>query len=762
MLSKAKLDRGLRLLPVALLLATVALRVYEPAPVERLRLSVFDQYQALKPREPAELPVRVLDIDEKSLEKFGQWPWPRIRLAEIIDLLSESGAAAVLLDVLISEPDRLSPSQLAEMLPDEPEFAAARKILSRQIDFDETLAMSAGQANTVIGFVLNSDSIARMPSSKAGIVQAGDDPWSFLPAYSGNIPALPSLEESSAGYGALNLVPDRDGIVRRAPLFYNLNSKVVPSVDAEVLRIAQGASTYIIKSSTASGELSLGTRGGIVNARIGALTVPTDEHGRIWIRYGPYEADLTVPAWQLLDGTAPTEDLAGHIVLIGSTAAGLNMPSATSIASSVSSVVIRAQILQTLISGEYLYRPDWSNGAEILSSLILGLMMIWILPYLGAAWCALVATILISAAFGGSWFLFSEQSALVDPFYFAIVILLVYLAQSLRMYLSSEQERKTVRDAFGRYLSPALVEQLADEPDRLTLGGEMREMSILFCDIRGFTAVSERHSPEDLTRLINRFLTPLTKVILDRSGTIDKYMGDCIMAFWNAPINVPEHALKACQSALAMMTALEQLNKELSEEAAKQFALRENATGEGLSLTRGTLHKSTTELLRVGVGINTGTACVGNLGSEQRFDYSALGDSVNLASRLEGQSKTYGVDILLAEETYAGAEQLAAVELDLVQVVGKTEPVRIFALIGDESVKNSEGFARLTRLQSKMLNFYRNCQWDDALAIIRQLRNDDAAISMTRYYDMFDKRVTEFRAEPPDSDWDGVERRLVK
>ncbi len=759
---KAKLDRGLRLLPVALLLASVALRVYEPAPVERLRLSVFDQYQALKPRESTELPVRILDIDEKSLQRFGQWPWPRIRLAQIIDLLSESGAAAVLLDVLISEPDRLSPSQLAKMLPDEPEFAAARETLSQQIDFDKSLAMSAGQANTVIGFVLSRDPAGRMPSPKAGIVQAGDEPWSFLPPFAGNIPALPKLEASVAGYGALNLVPDRDGIVRRAPLFYGLKTKVVPSVDAEVLRIAQGASTYIIKSTTASGEMSLGSRGGIVNARIGALTVPTDQHGRIWIRYAPYSSSLTVPAWQLMDGTAPTQDLAGHIVLVGSTAAGLNMPSATSIASSVSSVVIRAQILQTLISGEYLYRPDWSNGAEILASLALGLLLIWILPYLGSAWCALIALISTLMAFGGSWLLFTEQNALVDPVYFALVILLVYLAQSLRMYLSSEQERKTVRDAFGRYLSPALVEQLAEEPDRLTLGGEMREMSILFCDIRGFTAVSERHSPEDLTRLINRFLTPLTQVILDRSGTIDKYMGDCIMAFWNAPVDVPDHALKACQSALAMMNALEQLNNELSEEAAKSFVLQKNETGGGISLHRGKLHGTTTELLRVGIGINTGTACVGNLGSEQRFDYSALGDSVNLASRLEGQSKTYGVDILLAEETYAAANQLAAVELDLVQVVGKTEPVRIFALIGDEAVKDSTGFDRLTRLQNDMLGAYRERQWDNALEIIRQLRNDAAAISMTRYYDMFDERVTEFMATPPDSDWDGVERRLVK
>ncbi|HCY12686.1 MAG TPA: adenylate/guanylate cyclase domain-containing protein, partial [Gammaproteobacteria bacterium] len=227
-------------------------------------------------------------------------------------------------------------------------------------------------------------------------------------------------------------------------------------------------------------------------------------------------------------------------------------------------MAIRGQILETLVSQDFLYQPDWANGAEIILSFTLGLLLIWLLPRWGALWCALIALAAIVTVVGGSWTLFSRYNALVDPLYFSLVIVLVYLTQSLRIYLGSERERREVRGAFSRYLSPALVEQLANEPERLHLGGETRKLTILFCDIREFTSISERYGPEELTRLINRFLTPLTQAILDQQGTIDKYMGDCIMAFWNAPVDVPDHATQACRAALAMLKALDHLNDELA------------------------------------------------------------------------------------------------------------------------------------------------------------------------------------------------------
>ena len=321
------------------------------------------------------------------------------------------------------------------------------------------------------------------------------------------------------------------------------------------------------------------------------------------------------------------------------------------------------------------------------------------------------------------------------------MIVLLYLTQSLQVYLASEKEKKEVRGAFGRYLSPVLVEQLANDPDKLKLGGETRQISALFCDIRGCTSLSERLAPEELTALLNRFLTPLTDVILNEQGTIDKYMGDCIMAFWNAPVDVPDHEHRACSAALKMLDALTDLNQ----------ALRREAEGSGTNIQE----------LRIGIGINSGKALAGNLGSEQRFDYSILGDSGNLASRREGQSKTYGVEILMSAATRAPVQDLAFLELDLVQVVGKSEPVRIFTLVGDASLARSEVFLEAESKQKHMLEHYRARRWQEALELIGQIEQLGLE-RFTGYLSMMRQRIEVFRTSPPGKDWDGVERRLVK
>jgi adenylate cyclase len=726
-----------RLIPLLLLLLALAIRTYEPALVTQLRLAIFDQYQSIKPRGFTPLPVRIVDIDEESLKRLGQWPWPRDMLAQMVSRAAQAGAAAVVLDVLLAEPDRLSPSNWLRLLPAGSEYENLRKALTAQASPDQILADSLGSADTVVGFALTAKagtSASGGPVLKGGFAEAGDPSGPFMLAFGGHVPALAALQATASGYGALSLVPDSDGVVRRAPLFVTVADKVVPSIDAEALRVAQGASTYVVKSTNASGEASWGGAGGVVSARIGALTVPTDRHGRVWIRYAAQLA-TTVPAWQLLNGDVDPAALAGHIVLLGSTAAGLARPQPTPLGTMSSAIQIRAQLLETLISEHFLERPDWANGAEILLALVLGLALLWLLPKWGPLWCALIALAAVGSAIGGSWLAFAHQGLLLDPAYFSCVILVVYLAQSLKVYFSSESERRYVRSAFSRYLSPALVEDLARDPARLRLGGETRDLSIMFCDIRGFTKISERYSPQDLTRLINRFLTPLTQAILDRKGTIDKYMGDCIMAFWNAPITVPGHAREACHAALAMLEALAALNRELSAEDADN--------------------------LRIGIGINTGSALVGNLGSEQRFDYSVLGDAVNLASRLEGQSKTYGVDVLLNENVVDSAPAMATLELDLVQVVGKSEPARIFTLLGDETLAASPAFQTLRADQARMLGAYRAREWDEACQVLDQLRQSgwDA---LDGYFTMFRERVQAFKVSPPGSDWDGVERRLSK
>ena len=728
------------LLPLGLLALALVLRLAEPSLLTDIRLAVFDQYQVLKPREKTPVPMQLVDIDERSLQQFGQWPWPRNQLARLIDTINDAGAAAIVIDVLLSEPDRLSPSAVANMIPDWPEYQSAREAILGRTGHDEQLAQSLARANSVLGFALDDEIVGEVPSLKAGLVRAGDPPGPFLPAFAGGISALPLLTEAAEGYGACSLVPDPDGVVRRASLLVSVAGKVLPTLDAEAVRVAQAASTYIVKSTNASGEESFGAPGGVVGVKIGGLTVPTDEKGRIWIRYSnqPFDA---IGASDLLTGAFDPEAVAGKIVLLGSSAAGLSRPQPVPVLGVVPALEIRAQILETLISGDFLHQPDWARGAEVLALLLFGLLLIWLLPRWGALWCAFIALGAIAAALGTSWTLFSQYSTLFAPFYFVFVIVLLYLTQSLQVYLASEKEKKEVRGAFGRYLSPVLVEQLANDPDKLKLGGETRHISALFCDIRGFTSLSEQLAPEELTALLNRFLTPLTDVILNEQGTIDKYMGDCIMAFWNAPVDVPEHEYRACSAALKMLDALTNLNQ----------ALRREAEESGADIQE----------LRIGIGINSGTALAGNLGSEQRFDYSILGDSVNLASRLEGQSKTYGVEILMSEATRAPVRDLAFLELDLVQVVGKSEPVRIFTLVGDESLARSEVFLEAQSIQKRMLEHYRASRWQEALELIAKLEQLDLQ-RFTGYLSMMRKRIEEFRTSPPEKDWDGVERRLVK
>ena len=374
--------------------------------------------------------------------------------------------------------------------------------------------------------------------------------------------------------------------------------------------------TISIKSSGASGERSFGRETGIAFVRTGNATIPTDENGQMLLYDTGPRAERFVPAWQTLEGTLPPEIFAGKIVLIGATATALYDVRATPLSPYSPGVEIHAQLIEQVVSGAYLYRPDWAKGAEILYMALAGLLMIVLIRRTGAVGAATVGAVVVASSVVLSWLAFQHEKWLLDPVTPSMAALGVYLAGSLLGYLQTESDRRQIRSAFGQYVSPALVERMTRNPGALRLGGETRELTILFCDIRGFTDIAERLDPAALTQLVNSFLTPMTRIIQDRSGTIDKYIGDCIMAFWNAPLDDPDHVRHGLESALAMRAELARLNAGWAAEAAKSGA----AFAE----------------LQVGIGLNTGRCSVGNFGSEQRFDYSALGDAVNLASRLEG------------------------------------------------------------------------------------------------------------------------------
>ena len=727
-------------LPLMVVVAALAVRSMFAAPIEEIQLKTFDVFQRLKPRPYTPMPVKMIDLDDETLERLGQWPWPRTLMAELVARLANAGTAAIAFDIVFAEPDRTSPANILPVWPSSPLLDSLRDKVDQLPDHDTIFADIIGQANVTAGFVLTSEANDKTPLSKAGIAFAGDDPKPYIPAYPGAVLNLAAIDKAAAGLGTFTLLPETDAIIRRVPLVFRRGEAIYPSLSAEVLRIAQGATTFIVKSSGASGETAYGEHTGINHVKIGRFEVPTDAIGRMWLHFTDNAPERSVSAWKLFSDDFDASSLEGNIVVIGTSAAGLRDARATPLDPAMPGGLAHVQALEQILMGYFLELPDWAFGAEIVYIAILGVALSFLINTLGALPSAAIALVGIGGAIFFSWTMFDDFRLLIDPVYPATVVLLVYITGSLISYLRTETEKRQVRGAFAQYLSPALVEQLADEPERLQLGGEMKDMTLLFADIRGFTAISEqfKEDPTGLTKLINRFLTPMTDMILARNGTIDKYMGDCIMAFWNAPLDDPEHVPHACESALAMFSALESLNADIKAER--------EAAGE-LFLP-----------INIGIGLNSGQACVGNMGSEQRFDYSVLGDTVNLGARLEGQSKNYGVGIVIGDLTQQGAPEYATLEMDFIAVKGKTEGVHIYTLQGPPEMAQTPEFKALAEKNAAMIEAYRSQQWVEARALVAECRelDDFLQLPLDVLYDLYDERIGVYEADPPAPDWDGV------
>jgi adenylate cyclase len=716
------------LLVLALGLGVRVLLPSDPPALRELEARYFDVLQELKPRAYQPLPVRVVDIDDQSLEKLGQWPWPRTQLAQLIARINEAQPAAIALDMVLAEPDRTSPARVL------PELADAPGDVSRWVaalpDHDHALAATIAGMPVVTGFILSqTGGSGRVPEAKAGWSQAGDDPAQFVPHAESAVTNLPVIEAAAAGNGSLDLVLGKDRIVRRVPLVVSVGDALYPSLAAEALRVAQRASTYIVKASGASGVISFGKKTGITNVRIGAVAAETDASGALWLYDTGRIAARTIPAWRIFDGSVPADALRGNIVFVGIGAAGLTDLRATPLSVSVPGVEVHAQIVEQTMLQNFLRRPDWAPGAELFYMLALGLALALGLPRFGPAASAVFGGTVVAAALGVSWLAFSQAHMLIAPVYPSLVALAVYLTASLLNQLETERERRRVRQQFSRYLPKPLVEELAKDPSKLRLGGQLRQMTFLFSDLRGFTSIAERCKahPEALTDVINRFLARMSAAVHASGGTVDKYIGDCIMAFWNAPLDDAAHAAHALDAALAMRRALTELNAELAAEA---------GTVEGMSFR-----------LESGIGINTGDCIVGNFGWEEHFEYSVLGDAVNLASRLEGESKNYGVPIVIGETTERLTTGYATLELDLVAVKGKRDMTRIFALLGGRELGADPRFLAFRGEHQRMLGAYRAREWREARAQIERCRGFDPELAPL--YDVYLARIASYERMPP-------------
>jgi adenylate cyclase len=441
------------------------------------------------------------------------------------------------------------------------------------------------------------------------------------------------------------------------------------------------------------------------------------------------QRDRFVSAADVLAGKFDPALFADHIVLVGTSAAGVvNDLQATPIARDVPGVEIHAQLLEQILQGDFLVRPDWAVGAELLFTLLVGIALILGLPWIGALGSAILGGASTAVAFASSWLLFRHAQLLIDPVYPWAVITLVYLTATLLGHLRTEAQRRQIRGAFSQFMSPHYVDELATHPERLKLGGQTRTMTIMFCDIRGFTSLSEKLDAENLTRFMNSFLSPMTEIITERKGTIDKYIGDCIMAFWNAPLDDPNHVTNAVQAAQAMRRKLVELNRDWQTEEAYRGFLP----------------------VRIGIGLNTGECVVGNFGSLQHFDYSLLGDPVNLASRLEGLGKVYGIDLMIGEETAARLGDPALIELDLVAVKGKSEAGHVYTLPPERIAED-----QFINQHSALLGAYRRQDWATATKLL-----DDGRLAAARFlapvYDLYRRRIAQFQIEAPPANWNGV------
>ena len=585
-----------------LILALIGLRAIDPFPIESMRLKTFDYFISTLPYVGDEN-ILLVDIDDDSLQQLGQWPWPREVFCRFL------GPGVTGFSVLFPEEDRFGG--------------------------DKNLA-NCIKKNSVVVSAAASNSISAGKPPHVGTSSFGEDPKPFLYSYDGVLNNVSILENAAIGNGITSTAPEVDGLVRRLPLVFNINDTLYPSFGIEILRAATGSRSYTLKTKE-TGVEALRVRG--------IAPITTDSNARIWTYWNTKFTRISARDYMQNPIPAP-------VTLIGVTAKGASTLIATPDGLKAPHE-IQAAAVSTLLQGNNIARPDWADGAELLA-IFIALTLIAILSFKLYLSIPVFASVLLGAIVY-TYYTFGVSYTLLDPSYIIFASLLTWSVATFLSFYGQFKLRQQIKKQFEHYLDPGMVAKLQKNPELLKLGGERKTMTFMFSDIRGFTPISEKFKdhPEGLVELVNKFLTNQTDIILEHGGTVDKYMGDCIMAFWNAPLNDSEHAAHAIEAALKMRKALEDLNKELKDEGIE---------------------------IHTGIGINTGPCIVGNMGSNSRFDYSVIGDAVNLASRLEGQCKDFHTDLIISENTIKEASNNEYEKLGEVTVKGKTEPVSIYTI----------------------------------------------------------------------------------
>ena len=610
--------------PVLAAVFGLAVQLVDPTALQVLRNSLFDQYQRWYPRAYTTVPVRIVDIDEASLERLGQWPWPSTRLAGLVDQLNAAGVAAIGFDIVFAEADRTSPAAAADLWSLKGDLRAALEELP---DHDQVFAQSIRRAPVVLGLALDHapavPAAPKQPARPYRYINVGNPPDHWLSTFSVATTSLPLFESAAQGNGALTFVPDSDGVIRRVPLVLKLGEQPLSTLTAELLRVGQGQRNIVLKAAEEKNT-------GLAEVRIGDFTIPTTARGEMWVHYSAPQADRGeryIPAWKILAGGVPKAMLENHMVLIGTSAQGLMDLRFSPLGRILPGVEVHAQALEQVLSGHYLQRPSWATAAEAITLIVGALLIGFVSLRAKALTAAVVSALCLAGVLGGGWYAFRLHGLLLNSVTPALVCLLSFVSCSLIHHFISEREQRWIRAAFSRYVSPNRVAHLIEHPGDIALGGHRQECSFIFTDLARFTHLMESIDPVEAVVLLNAYLDKMIAIAFRHDGTLDRIVGDAVAIMFSAPVQQTDHKARALACGMEM------------HEFASRYAEELQAKGIEFGQTR--------------IGIHSGEVIVGNVGGSTIFDYRALGDAVNTASRLEGANKYLGTSVCVSEATLA-------------------------------------------------------------------------------------------------------------
>ena len=635
------------LAPVLAVSIGAALLLWDPPLLQTLRLAVFDQYQRLHPRVYQPTAVRIIDIDEESLTKVGQWPWPRTKVAQLIERLRQAEVAAIGFDVMFSEPDRTSPKEILAIwsLP-----ATTRREVAGLPDHDDVLAAALKPGGVVLGMSVERTGTGKpLPAQKYRYVTRGESALPFVDQFASAVPSLPVLSLAAAGNGVMTFEPDNDGVVRRVPMLFRLGDTLVPSLAAETLRVAQGAQNYLLRTSP--------DHLGLTEVKIGGFTVPTTSNGEAWVHYTGPVKERTIPAWKILAGAVPDAELKGQIMMVGTSAQGLMDLRFSPMGGVMPGIEAHAQMLEQVLTNSYLYRPAAANSIEALTLVVGGLVLGALALVTGALVSASTTLLVMGLVVWAGRVGFVDYQLLLDPVTPALGIFIAFLVSSVIQHLSTERRQRFVKQAFSRYVSPNLVAHIVDHPAELELGGRRQECSFIFTDLAGFTSLMEKIDPGEAVALLNAYLDEMIAIAFRFNGTLDRIVGDAVAIMFSAPVQQADHRQRALSCAIAMQRYAARYSDELK------------AKGIAFGHTR--------------IGIHTGEVIVGNFGGSTIFDYRALGDPVNTAARLESVNKHLGTRVCVSEATLSGCSGVATRPVGRLVLKGKSKPLMVFQPMHD-------------------------------------------------------------------------------